>query len=169
MAPAALFGISTGFSLIAWGIASALYLWPHLRGQKRSEAMRPLLLLHSFRFVGLAFLVPGVVSPDLPAAWAGPAAYGDLVAAVLALLALAGLESRLGMILVWLFNLWGSADLLYAFYQDNQVGLEPGQFGAGYFHCDRSCATAAGHTRLGVLVALERRLGNGRTVTWSMA
>jgi len=133
MAPAALFGISTGFSLIAWGIASALYLWPHLRGQKRPEAMRPLLLLHSFRFVGLAFLVPGVVSPDLPAAWAGPAAYGDLVAAVLALLALAGLESRLGMILVWLFNLWGSADLLYAFYQGNQVGLEPGQFGAGYF------------------------------------
>ena len=133
MAPAALFGISTGFSFIAWGIVSALYLWPHLRGQKRTEAMRPLLLLHSFRFVGLAFLVPGVVSPDLPADWAAPAAYGDIVAAILALLALAGLKSRLGIVLVWLFNVWGTADLLYAFYQGNQVGLEPGQLGAGYF------------------------------------
>jgi hypothetical protein len=133
MAPAASFGISTGFSFIAWGIASARYLWPHLRGKKRAEAMRPLLLLHSFRFVGLAFLVPGVVSADLPAAWARPAAYGDIVAAILALLALAGLKSRFGMVLVWLFNVWGSADLLYAFYQGNQVGLEPGQLGAGYF------------------------------------
>src|SRR5215471_3403707 len=133
MAPAALFGISTGFSLIAWGIASALYLWPHLRGQKRPEAMRPLLLLHSFRFVGLSFLVPGVVSPDLPAAWAGHAAYGDLIAAILALLSLAGLESRLGMPLVWVFNVWGFADLRYAFYDANRLALDPGKLGAGYF------------------------------------
>ena len=133
MAPAALFGITTGFSFLVWGIVSVLYLWPQLRGQKASEAMRRLLLLHGFRFVGLAFLVPGVVSPDLPAAWARPAAYGDIVAAILALLALAGLKSSLGPVLVWLFNVWGSADLLYAFYQGNQVGLEPGQLGAGYF------------------------------------
>jgi hypothetical protein len=32
-----------------------------------------------------------------------------------------------------MINLWGSADLLYAFYQGNQVGLEPGQLGAAYF------------------------------------
>jgi hypothetical protein len=93
--------------------------------------------LHSFRFIGLAFLVPGVVLPDLPpafAAFARPAAYGDLTAAVLALLALAALQSRLGIVLVWVFNLWGSADLLYAFYQAViGVGIEPGQLGAAYF------------------------------------
>jgi hypothetical protein len=83
--------------------------------------------------VGLAFLVPGVVSPELPAAWARPAAYGDLVAALLALLALAGLKGRLGLALVWVFNLWGAADLLYAFYQGNAVGLDPGDLGSGYF------------------------------------
>jgi hypothetical protein len=77
--------------------------------------------------------VPGVVAPDLPAAWARPAAYGDLIAAVLALLALMALKSRLGLLLVWLFNVWGSADLLYAFYLGNRVGLEPGQLGAGFF------------------------------------
>jgi hypothetical protein len=124
---------SVGFSFIAWGIVVAWYVWPDLRGRSRAEAMRPLLVLHSFRFVGLSFLVPGVVSPDLPAAWAGPAAYGDLIAAILALVALAGLKSSLGMPLVWVFNVWGSADLLYAFYEANRIGLDPGQLGAGYF------------------------------------
>jgi hypothetical protein len=60
-------------------------------------------------------------------------AYGDLITAVLALLAVVVLKSGLGIALVWVFNLWGSADLLYAFYQGNQVGLEPGQLGAAYF------------------------------------
>ena len=79
--------------------------------------------------------MPGVVSPDLPAAFARPAAYGDLVTAVLALLALAALQSRLGIVLVWVFNLWGIADLLYAFYQGNLTGIGPalGQLGAAYF------------------------------------
>jgi hypothetical protein len=135
MPPRALYGISIAFSFIAWGIVAARYLWPALRSQPRARALRPLLLLHSFRFVGLAFLVPGVVSPDLPAAFARPAAYGDLITAVLALLALAGLQSRLGVVLVWVCNLWGSADLLYAFYQGDRtgVGRAPGQMGAAYF------------------------------------
>ena len=93
MSPALVFGISIAFSLIAWGIV-ARHLWPDLRRLPRADALRPLLLLHAFRFVGLSFLVPGVVSLDLPAAWARPAAYGDLTAAVLALLALMALKSR---------------------------------------------------------------------------
>ena len=130
----ALFGTSVALGFVAWGINAARYLWPALRSQPRAEALRPLLLLHSFRFIGLAFLVPGVVSPDLPGAYARPAAYGDLIAALLALLALAGLRSQLGIVLVWVFNVWGSADLLYAFYQGViGVGLEPGQLGAAYF------------------------------------
>jgi hypothetical protein len=133
MSPLALFATSIVLSFLAWGIIVARYLWPKLRRQSRADALRPLILLHCFRFVGLSFLVPGVVSRDLPSAWALPAAYGDLIAAVLALLALAVLRSRLGIALVWMFNLWGSADLLYAFYQGNQIGLEPGQLGAAYF------------------------------------
>jgi hypothetical protein len=131
--PLALFGISIAFAFIVWLTVTALYIWPALRSQSRGQALRPLLILHSFRFIGLAFLVPGVVSPNLPVAFAGPAAYGDLVAALLALIALAGLQSRFGLGLVWLFNLWGSADLLNAFYQGNRVGLAPGDLGAAYF------------------------------------
>jgi hypothetical protein len=128
-----LFAASVALSFIAWGIVVAYYVWPEFRRRPRADALRPLLLVHAFRFVGLAFLVPGVVSPELPAAWARPAAYGDLVAALLALLALAGLKSRPGLTLVWVFNMWGAADLLYAFYQGNAVGLDPGHLGAGYF------------------------------------
>jgi hypothetical protein len=90
-------------------------------------------MLHSFRFIGLAFLVQGVVSPDLPSAFAHSAAYGDAVAALLALLSLALLPRGAGVVIAWLFNLWGSADLLDAFYQANHAGLMPGQLGAAYF------------------------------------
>jgi hypothetical protein len=132
--PQVFFGTSVALSFVAWGILVARYLWPALRNQPRADALRPLLLLHSFRFIGLAFLVPGVVSPDLPGAFARPAAYGDLIAALLALLALTGLQRGLGIVLVWVFNLWGSADLLYAFYQGViGVGIEPGQLGAAFF------------------------------------
>lgn len=130
----ALYGTAIAFSFVAWGVVTALYIWPELRRQPRARALQPLLVLHSFRFVGLAFLVPGVVSPDLSADFAGPAAYGDLIAAALALLALAvGLQNRVGIAVVWVFNIWGTVDLLYAFYEGNAVGLEPGQLGATYF------------------------------------
>ena len=135
MTPPALFGISVLFSFVAWGLVTRLYIWPALRNQPRADALRPILLLHSFRFVGLAFLVPGVVSPDLSPAFARPAAYGDLATAVLALLALATLRNRLGTLLIWVFNLLGTADLLNAFYQGNRTGLAlaPGLQGAAYF------------------------------------
>ena len=36
--------------------------------------------------------------------------------------------------MVWVFNLWGIADLLYAFYQGMiGVGIKPGQLGAVFF------------------------------------
>src|SRR5436853_1681916 len=121
------FFLSIAFSLIAWGIAAARYFWPELRVRQRAEALRPLLIFHSFRFIGLAFLVPGVVSPDLPSAFAHSAAYGDFVAATLALLSLATLPRGAGVVIVWIFNLWGSFDLLSAFYQANAAGLVAGQ------------------------------------------
>ena len=134
MSSGALFGISIAFSFLTWGIVAARFLWPALRERTRADALRPLLLLHGFRFIGLAFLVPGVASPDLPDGFARPAAYGDLIAAVLALLAFSALQSRLGIGLVWVFNLWGTADLLHAYYQGRiGVGVEPGQLGAAYF------------------------------------
>lgn len=131
MPPHIAFKMSVPFGLIAWGTVAALYIWPELRGLAPTDAVRPLLVLHSFRYVGLAFLVPGVVSPDLPAA------LGDIVSALLALLALLGLGSAVSTALVWVFNLWGSADLLLAFYNGARLvrarKLQATHFGAAYF------------------------------------
>lgn len=133
MSPQLCFFVSVAFSVVVWAMVAARYVWPKLRVMDRDEALRPILTLHSFRFVGLAFLVPGVVSPDLPSAFAQSAAYGDLVAAALALLSLATLRSTAGVAIVWLFNIWGTADLFDAFYQANHAGLAPGQLGTTYF------------------------------------
>ena len=127
------FFMSIAFSFIAWGIVTARYIWPELRSRQQAEALRPLLILHSFRFIGLAFLVPGVVSPDLPAAFAHSAAYGDIIAAILALLSLLLLPSAAGVAAAWIFSLWGFADIVNAFYQANHTGLLAGQLGAAYF------------------------------------
>jgi hypothetical protein len=127
------FFISIAFSFVAWGIVTARYIWPELRLRSRAEALRPLLILHSFRFIGLAFLVPGVVSPDLPSSFAHSAGYGDIVAAILAVLALISLPGGAGVVIAWIFSLWGSADIFNAFYQANRAGLLPGQLGATYF------------------------------------
>jgi hypothetical protein len=127
------FFASIGFSLLAWTIVTSRYVWPRLRLLPRSVALRPILILHSFRFVGLAFLVPGVVSPELPSTFARSAAYGDIVAATLALLSLAAPAGGLSTAIVWIFNLWGTADLFDAFYQAGRAGLLPGQLGATYF------------------------------------
>jgi hypothetical protein len=127
------FFVSIAFSFIAWGIVSARYIWPELRRRTQAEALQPLLILHSFRFIGLAVLIPGVVSPDLPFAFAHPEAYGDMIAAILALFSLLLLPSTAGVAAAWIFNLWGTADLFNAFYQANHAGLLAGQLGAAFF------------------------------------
>jgi hypothetical protein len=130
-----LFAISVAFGLAVWGAAAWHYIWPELRERPSPENLKPILLLHGFRFLGLAFVVPGVVSPELPARFAQPVAYGDLLAATLALLALATLATRTGTALTWVFNTFGTADLLFAFYLGSRISLPDtqGWLGAGYF------------------------------------
>src|SRR5262252_9503145 len=117
----ALFGLSVFMSFVAFGLVTHLYVWPRLRILERDDALIPLVVLHTFRFIGLSFLVPGVVSPALPSAlaFAAPAASGALVAALLAGAATVALSRRTcsAIVVVWLFTVWGMADLLLAFYQ----------------------------------------------------
>jgi hypothetical protein len=130
------FGISVLLNFVSSGVIARLYLWPRLRTMKREDALVLLVAPHLFlRFIGLSFLVPGVVSPSLPAAFAGPAAYGDLVAGILAIISTVGLARRASWAvpLVWVFNVWGAADLLFAFYQGPRLEIEAGAFGAAFF------------------------------------
>ena len=130
-----LFGISVTFGLAVWGVVAWQYIWPALSERPSPGSLKPILVLHAFRFLGLAFVVPGVVSPELPAAFAQPVAYGDFITAVLALSAVATLGTRTGTVVTWVFNTFGTADLLIAFYLGSRISLpnNPGLLGAGYF------------------------------------
>ncbi|MDT5156469.1 MAG: hypothetical protein QOH51_826 [Acidobacteriota bacterium] len=125
----ALFGLSALMCFMAFGLVTKLYIWPRLRMLARDDALARLVMPHTFRFIGLSFLVSGVVSPSIPSAFAVPAACGDLGAAILAVLAAIALyrRARSAILLVWLFNVWGTADLLFAYYQ----GLFGARFDAG--------------------------------------
>ena len=132
----ALFGISTLMSFVSSGVSAQLFAWPRLRIMSRDQALLVLVAPHMFlRFIGLSFLVPGVVSPSLPAAFAVPAAYGDFVAGIFAVTATLALSRRASwaMALVWLFNSWGAADLLFAMVQGLRVQMDPGALGAAFF------------------------------------
>ena len=135
MPSAVLFAISVVFGLSAWGVVTQHYIWPMLRERTSPENLKPILMLHAFRFLGLALVVPGVVSSDLPPAFAQPVAYGDLMSATLALLALATLRTRSGTVGTWVFNTFGTADLLFAFFLGARISLPASQglLGAGYF------------------------------------
>ena len=132
----AIFGLSILMSFVAFGLVTKVYIVPRLRTLQRGDALVPLVVFHMFRFIGLSFLVPGVVSPSLPLAFAAPAAYGDLLAAVLAVVTTLALIRRASWAigLVWLFSVWGTADLLYANYQGLfGVHVAPGALGAAFF------------------------------------
>ncbi|HEY2826649.1 MAG TPA: hypothetical protein VGJ04_03530 [Pirellulales bacterium] len=131
----ALFGISVLMGFVAFGLVTAIYIWPRLVFVDRNSALRGLVAPHAFRFIGLSFLVPGVVSGGLPRTFAAPAAYGDLIAAILAVAAVIALTRRVAWatLLVWIFNVWGTADLLLAFVHGAQVRLDAEMLGAAFF------------------------------------
>jgi hypothetical protein len=132
----ALFGLSVLMGFGAFGIVTKIYLLPSLRAMRRDHALTALLIPNIFRFIGLCFLVPGVVAASLPRAFAAPVAYGDLVAAILAVIATLALYGGRSWAIpvVWVFNVWGALDLLLGFYQGEiGVRIEPGSLGAAYF------------------------------------
>jgi hypothetical protein len=120
---------------LAFGFLIRRHVWPRLRGLPKEQALNVLILPHTFRFVGLSFLVPGVVSPLLPSEFAIPAAWGDTGAAVLAFVAIAAISGRwpLRLLFVWVFNLWGTIDLLYANYNGIALRIDEGLMGAAYY------------------------------------
>jgi hypothetical protein len=136
MNPFALFGASILASFVSSAVAARLFVFPRLRNTDPNRALTLLVAPHMFlRFIGLSFLVPGVVSPLLPVEFAAPAAYDDFIAGILAIVATIALVDGTSWATksVWLFNLWGVADLLFAFYQARRVGIQPGMLGAAFF------------------------------------
>ena len=130
-----LFQLHLVLGYVAWLLCFGAYVWPRLKSMDRVGAQRAIATLHSFRFFGLVFILPGVVGPNMPAGFATFAAYGDLATGVLAILALLTVRIRpLFWLFVVAFNLVGTIDLILDYYHATQVGLPAlaGQLGATY-------------------------------------
>jgi hypothetical protein len=126
------FAISVLTSLIVWNKITRECFWPRFQNAELRKAVQPILVLHSFRFGGLSFLVPGVVHAGLNPAWALPAAFGDFTAAILAFTALSFINTPYFKPLLWIFNILGLADLLLAFIDGPRFGIIP-FLGASYY------------------------------------
>jgi hypothetical protein len=101
----------------------------------RFEAQRSIATLHSFRFFGLVFILPGIVGPNLPAGFATFAAYGDFATGMLAILALLTARMRpLFWSFVVVFNIAGAADIIVDYYNATRLNLPAmaGQLGSTY-------------------------------------
>jgi len=103
-------------SALVFFIAARIYLFPRLAELQPETVLVPILLLHSLRHLGLMFLAPGATYPGMPAQFATPAAFGDFLAALLALASLAAIvmKSPLARLLVWVFNIEGTLDVALA-------------------------------------------------------
>jgi len=135
MQTANIFTMQLILGYIAWALCFRKYAWPRLRAMDRVEAHRAIATLHSFRFVGLVFIVPGVVGSQLPNSFAVFAAYADLATAVLALLALLTVRVKsVFWFFVVAFNVVGAADFLLDYYHAVRANLPmvAGQLGAAY-------------------------------------
>ncbi len=134
MSTTTLFQIQLVGGYAAWLLCFGAYVLPWLKGMDRVQAHRAIATLHSFRFFGLVFILPGVVG-HLPAGFATTAAYGDFATGILAMLALVTARVRpLFWLFVAAFNLVGIADLLIDYYDATRLGLPAvaGELGAGY-------------------------------------
>ena len=135
MSPETVFRIHLVLGYVAWLLCFGVYVLPRLKSMDRVEAQRAIATLHSFRFFGLVFILPGVVGPNLPAGFATFAAYGDFATGVLAIVALLTVSIRpLFWLFVVAFNIVGAADLIGDYYHAIQLDLpaHAGEFGALY-------------------------------------
>jgi hypothetical protein len=135
MSPETLFRIQLVLGYVAWLLLFRAYVMPRFRTLDVVTAQRAIATLHSFRFFGLVFILPGFVGPNLPASFATFAAYWDLATGVLAMLALLTVRIRpLFWLFVVAFNVVGAVDLIVDYYHAIQSGLPAiaGQMGAAY-------------------------------------
>ena len=156
------FFISYLVAFIAFALIGTWYVWPNIKDRALKLALTPLLLYACLRVNGLMFLMPGLVSPDLPSEFAVPTAYGDLTAVVLALLALACIrfENPLAVPMVWTFNTVGLLDLIYANISTFKDHVDPVQLGTAYYLAVLN-VPAMVVVHVIIFAYLLRRRGNG--------
>jgi hypothetical protein len=135
MPPQVIFLMQTVLGYVAWLLCFRAYIWPKLTSMDGVQAQRAIATLHSFRFFGLVFILPGIVGANLPTGFAPFAAYCDLTTGILAMLALATVSVKpVFWTCVVAFNSVGILDFVLDYYHASKVGLPElaGQLGAAY-------------------------------------
>lgn len=101
--------------LICWSVITALFIEPRLKGKDIYSRLSFWVTPHLFRVLGVGLLVQNL-SPNMPKDFALSTAVGDSITAFLALISLIALHKKwqFSLVLVWIFNLVGSLDGIYA-------------------------------------------------------
>ena len=130
------FGGSAAAGIVGWGTIFGGIIWPKMKQQRRVQQLKTLTAFHFFRYFATVLLMTGLVSRKLPAGFADPAAFGDLITLVLAYVAFIGLQQstaqRPALFPVWVLNIVGTADLLLALILGPALIRDPGDLGLGY-------------------------------------
>jgi hypothetical protein len=135
MSPSIIFNLHLALGYVAWLLCASTYILPKLKAMNPVDAQRAIATLHSFRFFGLVFILPGVAGHNLPPGFAPFAAYGDFVTGLLAILALFTIQIRsLFWPLVVAFNLAGAIDIIADYYHGVKLSLPvvSGELGSTY-------------------------------------
>jgi len=134
MSPGSVFNVQLVLGYLAWLLCFGRYIWPRLKAMDGIKAQQAIATLHSFRFFGLVFILPGVAG-NLPTGFTHFAAYGDFATGLLATLALLTVRVRpLFWLFVVTFNIVGAGDLIGNYYHAIQLDLplHAGEFGSLY-------------------------------------
>lgn len=112
----AIFLTQLSMSLFVYVLLAKWVVSPWLKQKSASIALMILVAPHTIRHIGLSFMVPSVTDPTILQSFAQMTAWGDFISGLLAIIVLFSLKYQWSMakMLVWLFNIVGTLDLLKA-------------------------------------------------------
>ena len=129
--------MSAALGIIGWSVIFATLVWPKMKSQPRVWRLKLLTTIHFFRYLATTMLMVGLVVQKLPGGFANPAAFGDLATLLLAYVAFIVLQrthdNNAKLSSVWLFNIFGTLDLLLAAVLGPILIKDPANFGSAYF------------------------------------
>ena len=125
---------SMTIGIVGWALIGKFWFVPWLKNNSLNKGLTLLIIPHIFRYIALSFLIVGVTTSPLDPRFAIPAAYGDLLSSILAIIAVLALlaKSSYSVPIVWIFNVVGFIDFIIAITQFLRYS-HPAELGATYF------------------------------------
>ena len=127
MQPIKIFVVQFVLSIFAWVIIARWFVISWIKTRSDLEVLPILIIPQLFRHIGATLLVPGVAASSLPPLFAVSTAYGDIATALLAMLSVSALVLRWkrALTIVWIFNIFGSLDMVHSLIQGARLKVAP--------------------------------------------